>query len=94
VGPVVQRLGAQGPRGFKSVVTGVIAAAQARGTIVDLDRRVILAFLLSLVYGPLFMEPAMRVVLGHGARGGGLVKGLLSAERDLLRRALLTRGAA
>jgi AcrR family transcriptional regulator len=91
---IVQQLGAQGPRGFKSVITSVIAAAQADGAIVDLDPRVILAFLLSHVYGLLFMEPAMRVVLGGTARAKGLVTALLSAERDLLRRALLTGGTA
>jgi AcrR family transcriptional regulator len=94
VAAIVQQLGARGPRGFKSVLTSVIASAQESGTIVDLDRRVILAFLLSHVYGLLFMEPAMRVILGGTARAKGFVTALLSAERDLLRRALLTGGAA
>lgn len=84
---VVDLLGASGPRGFRTIMTGYVDAARAAGALPPEPPEAILSFLLVHAYGAILVEPMLRHVFGSEERKDNL-ETMMTLQRDLVRRAL------
>ncbi len=88
---VVSELGKTGPKGFRQVLFDAIAQAQEQGQIAPSEPRAIANLLLMSAYGPLFLEPIVRVIFDAPKLDEESWERILNGQRELLRRALLPR---
>jgi TetR/AcrR family transcriptional regulator len=90
---VVQELGATGPKGFRDVLAAAISMAQSEGRMVSAEPRSIVGFLLMHAYGPVILEPILRVLFDAPHLDDERWEQILGGQRELLRRALVPRDA-
>jgi len=88
---VVRELGDAGPKGFRQLLFDAMSRAQEAGQLVEGEPRAIANLLLMCAYGPLFLEPIVRVLFDAPTLDDERWEKLLSGQSELLQRALLPR---
>jgi AcrR family transcriptional regulator len=88
---VVRELGDAGPKGFRQLLFDAMTQAQDAGQLAAVEPRAIANLLLMSAYGPLFLEPIVRVLFDAPSLDDERWEHLLTGQSELLRRALLPR---
>jgi len=88
---VVGELGKTGPKGFRQVLFDAIAQAQEHGQLAPSEPSAIAHLLLMSAYGPVFLEPIVRVLFDAPTLDHERWEEVVNGQRELLRRALLPR---
>jgi len=88
---VVRELGDSGPKGFRQLLFAAMTQAQQAGQLAAIEPRAIANLLLMCAYGPLFLEPIVRVLFDAPTLDDEHWEQLLKGQSELLQRALLPR---